>query len=132
MFCQRLTEKRAKICIIVSSGKRIHELGNWKAIEHGQVKYAIERKYRDNTLLNANQQVSMTTPMTDTPTVEYLVNINHLIDVFHEQSMDLVHHKSATDYMRGFQVHDGSKYEQLTDIDKKYIDLYEVLVFERK
>lgn len=131
MFCQRLTEKKAKICIIVLSGKKIHELGDWKAIEHGQVKYAIERRYRDDQLLNANQQVDITSPANGSMT-QYLVNIDHLTEVFHEQSMNLIAHKSALDYMNGFQVHDSNKYEQLTDNDKKYIGLYDVIVYERK
>ena len=131
LFCQRLTEKKAKICITVLSGKKIHELGNWKAIEHGQVKYAVERKYRDDQLLNANQQVDITSPSNGRVT-QYLVNIDHLTEVFNEQSMNLVTHKSSLDYMNGFQVHDSNKYEQLTDNDKKYIGLYDVIVYERR
>lgn len=131
LFCQRLTEKKAKICIIVLSGRKVHEMGNWKAIEHGQVKYAIERKYMDDQLLNANQQVDITSPANGSMT-QYLVNIDHLTEVFKEQSMSLVAHKSALDYMNGFQVHDSNKYERLTDNDKKYIGLYDVIVYERK
>ena len=130
MFCQRLTEKKAKICIIVLSGKKIHALGNWKAIEHGQVKYAIERRYTDDQLLNANQQVILTTP--NGTNMMYLVNIEHMVEVFAEQSMHLTVHKSAIDYIKGFQVHDSSKHDQLTSDDKKYIDLYDVLVFEHR
>lgn len=116
------TMNGAKIFDLLSSvdvGER------WEVFEGDQIKYAIRRDYKGDTLQNVGQMISILLPMSNGKLYEEpLANIEYIIESAREFDLELV---EEYPFSRMLGEYDGD----LSDDDKFYIGLHHVVILRR-
>lgn len=136
-FCKELTRSGSKVVITCPNGESIFKLLQnsiqWNSVENNSIKYEINKLYSDKVMTEGGQKISVLLPFSKGKTYpEYLINSKVLIQIFKEANFSLLLRKGYSSYLESFRVYKQAKYEGLTDSDKEWSSLFQVLVFKRK
>lgn len=93
----------------------------------------IVKKYKSNKLENTGQKIDVLLPFSDGELYEEnLVNIDYIISLMRKIKFKLVENRPFSHLFEQFKAHNKAKFDELTDNDKKYLDLYSYVVFQKQ
>lgn len=111
-------------------GKKILDLINenaeWTVKKGDEIKYSIKRLYKNSILEKTGQKVDVKLPFSDEYYSEYLVNIEHISNVFANHGFELEINKSFDEYKSFYNKSD------LDSDDMTYVGLYHYYQFYKK
>jgi SAM-dependent methyltransferase len=111
----------------VMDGSKIFNLladGDYKSYQDDVLKYSIKKLYKADKLTGAGQMISVLMPFSDKHYDEPLCNIDFVISEAAKLGFAFELNESFSSYFSKFTSADKLLGEQLTDADRKYIDLY--------
>lgn len=116
----------------VMSGEKVFNL--LKNIQFGEFwtskdeLYAIKRMYKSDKLTNTGQTIAIKLPFADLYE-EPLCNVEYICKTFKEYKPHII---NMSDYFNGFRGKNRRLYDKITDIDKDFISLHEIIVLKAK
>jgi len=100
--------------------------GEWMALP----RYSIKSAYKNNQLIHAGQKIQVLLPFSREEYYdEYLVNIEFLEKEFAKYNMTLENSRGYAEWLDDYKTVNARGYNDLDDIDKKYIGLYHAYYF---
>lgn len=103
----------------------------WEVKENGVVKYAIKKLYSGDKLSNTGQKISVLLPLADEMYEEPLCNIDALIGEAQKLGFEVEVSISFGSKMAVFEKCAKPLHLILTDDDKKYIDLHQIVTLRK-
>lgn len=123
----------------VLDGARVFELlaplprgGKWSIEEDGRTKYELTKKYTGTALAAAGQTIGVLMSFADEPIDEPLCNIDAVVVEAAKTGLELVSRRSFATYLPEFARNKATMFAELSDDDKKYIELYSIVVMRRQ
>lgn len=102
-----------------------------KMVEGDVAKYEIRKKYSGTTIAPTGQLIEIFLPFTDVMYEEPLCNITYLTKEMKIHGFSLEMSGSFSDYLDQFETANRVMYEQISDVDKSYIDLHQYMSFKK-
>jgi hypothetical protein len=103
----------------------------WEGMDGHNLKHAIHKKYTGSKLTPVGQTISVMLPFTDELRDEPLCNVDHVIKVAGTLGFKLDLRDSFSAYVDKFAESNGVVARNLTDLDKKYIDLHTIVCLRK-
>jgi len=133
-FINNLSVKDTNFIFTAYDGKKIFALPDNFEIKNGsRIKYKIVKKYKSNKLENTGQKIDVLLPFSDGELYEEnLVNIDYITKLMRQLKFKLVMNRPFSHLFEQYKAHNKSKYDELSDDDKKYLDLYSFVVYQKQ
>lgn len=112
--------------------KLLGDLESWDGYENDKLKYSIKKKYNSTELLDLNQAIDVLLPFSGgNYYTEFLVNINYLNSLYEENGFKLIETNSFSTFLDKFKKNNSKVYDQLSELDKQYVSLYDYIIYEK-
>lgn len=126
-----------RIMITTFNGEDIFKLcindPEWALIENDRIKYSIKRAFASDVMTNTDQAIDVLLPFSNGEYYrEYLVNYQHIQNVFEANGFNLVKTDGFESLLRYYKKQNARGYSAMTDADKEYVSLYGFMIFEKK
>ena len=136
LLCKEFTYKDSHIVITCPSGEKIFDLlkdrNEWIYNENDNIKYTIKKLYKNKSLTEAGQKISVLLPFSKEKLYdEYLVNTETFKEIFEEEGFKLIQKKGFDEYLEVFKLYKEKKYENLTKGDIIWSSLFVSMIFKR-
>lgn len=131
-------KKGGRLMITTFNGEDIFKLfdadkNEWALEENDRVKYSIKRAFSSDTLTSVDQGIDVLLPFSNGEYYrEYLVNYQHVQEVFEEHGLRLISSDSFGSLIRAYKKQNARGYAAMTDADREYVGLYGFMIFERE
>jgi hypothetical protein len=133
-----LLAKDGVLMITVMDGQRVFDLladlktgEQWTAMAGERPQYAIKKKFTGANLAKYGQTISVLLPFSDEMYDEPLCNVANLTVVAKKYNLALELSLPFNEYLEQFSRADSSLFGRLTDVDKHYIGLHQMLTFRK-
>lgn len=104
----------------------------WVAYDGEVKKYAIKKVYSSGTFQKNGQKIEVMLPFSDGEYMsEYLVNIDHVIRQFSRHGYKVEFNTSYSRMLRKFEAENKTMYQRMSDADKKWMGLYQIVSLYR-
>jgi hypothetical protein len=104
----------------------------WSVNENNRLKYSIQRVYSSDELTLTDQAIDVLLPFSAGEYYrEFLVNYDHVQQVFDQQGFTLVTTDSFGSLLRVYKKENARGFAALTEADRQYVSLYGYLVFQK-
>lgn len=121
------------------NGKRVFELLQSKKegqsvdyVDNGLTKFSIKRMYTSNQFMEVGQKIGMVLPFSDQKYYEeYLVNVDYIIGIFKNMGYTVLLNKSFDYWLDMATIESSSTVTNMTDTDKRYTVLHQVVVVNK-
>jgi hypothetical protein len=134
-FAYKMLRKGSVFSFTVMDGEKVFNLlkgiTTWEAKEHEVTKFRIKKLYKGNTLSHSGQEISVKLPMSNEDKTEPLCNLTYVISVAKKMGFELTLRASFIDRIDDVESSAKHIYDKLTPDDKKYIELYSVVVLKK-
>jgi SAM-dependent methyltransferase len=115
-------------------GQKVYDLleenkGHWDAMP----RFSIKSNYKEDVFMPVGQKIKVLLPFSKNEYYEeYLVNIKYIEKEFESYGISLESNKSFGDYLDDYKRVNNRNYQEMDDIDKKYVSLYHSYYFYKK
>jgi hypothetical protein len=128
----KLLAKGGRFIFTTFDGEKVFNLlqendGKWDQTENEKLKFSIHKDYQSTEFTGNNQKIKVLQPFSeDSYYIEYLVNHTLLEKEFKAHKMKQEIFESFGIYQEEFKKHNKSVYDELSELDKTYSDLYTI------
>ena len=133
-FVNNISVKGTYFIFTSFDGHKIFSLpDNWEVKNGTRMKYNIVKKYKSAKFENTGQKIDVLLPFSDGKLYEEnLVNITFITNLMKKIKFKLIMNRSFSHLFEQFKAFDKKKFNELTDDDKRYLDLYSYVVFQKQ
>lgn len=112
--------------------KLLKETNEWNSYENNNIKYSIKKLFKSESLTNFGQKIDVLLPFSkDTYYTEYLVNIDHVSNIFNNNNFTVEVSLSFDILLDEFREKNYKEFANLSDSDKEYISLYQFVIVKK-
>ena len=112
--------------------KLLKETNEWNSYENNNIKYSIKKLFKSESLTNFGQKIDVLLPFSkDAYYTEYLVNIDHVSNIFNNNNFTVEVSLSFNTLLDEFREKNYKEFENLSDSDKDYISLYQFVIVKK-
>lgn len=112
--------------------KMLKETEEWNSYENNILKYSIKKLYKSDSLTNYGQKIDVLLPFSDnTYYTEYLMNIQHILNVFNISNFTTEISLSFDTLLDNFKIANDKVYQNLSKSDKEFIGLYQFNILKK-
>jgi len=110
----------------------LSQTDEYERYENGKKKYSIKKKYESDEFTGLGYKVDVLLPFSNNEYyTEYLINIDLIKSALKIKGINLMIESSFSEYLKSFKEEKKYFYDNLTDIDKEYIDLHNFYIFHK-
>lgn len=108
------------------------ENNEWNSYENNTIKYSIKKLFKSDSLTNFGQKIDVLLPFSkDTYYTEYLVNIDHVSNIFNNNNFTVEISLPFDTLLDEFREKNYKEFENLSESDKEYISLYQFVIVKK-
>lgn len=112
--------------------KLLKETNEWNSYENNNLKYSIKKLFKSESLTNFGQKIDVLLPFSkDTYYTEYLVNIDHVSNIFNNNNFIVEVSLPFNTLLDEFREKNYKEFENLSESDKDYISLYQFVIVKK-
>ena len=109
-----------------------NEINEWNSYENNNIKYSIKKLYKSDSFSKFGQKIDVLLPFSkDTYYTEYLVNLDHIADIFNSNHFTTEVSLPFDSLLDEFREKNYKEYENLSNSDKDYISLYQFIIVKK-
>jgi len=104
----------------------------WNKYENDTLKYSIKKIYKDTIMSKYGQKIDVLLPFSNNEYyTENLIDIENLINIFNGNGFTTEISLPFTSLLNNFEKNNKKIYDDLTDADKEFVDLYQFVIIKK-
>ncbi len=110
----------------------LKDVNIWNEYEDNKLKYSIKKNYKDNIMSKYGQKIDVLLPFSNNDYyTENLIDIENLIRIFNSNGFTTEISLSFTSLLNNFKENNKKIYDNLTNADKEFINLYQFVIIKK-
>jgi hypothetical protein len=136
MLVDYITAKNGFFIFTCYNGRRVFDLlsdtGKFQSFDGDALKYSIIRSYNASAFEKTGLQIHTLLGFTGGEhRMEYLVNIEYVLELFKGRGFKLVKHNAFSEHLEEYSVENLDKYDSLSEADVGHVGLFDYVVLQK-